>query len=161
MHEAFRVLKPSRIFRIVTPDMDLFCDMYKRGDYSLINKVGIGETTERRFVSYFSIYALEKRDFSRFHDLIDGFSKEDFFNYFYVSSDEIDFSCHSFNTHINWFNYDKLKRMALSAGFSEENVHPSRFKQSISSEMRKDTVFPGFGFDMTHPEVSLYVDLKK
>ena len=54
--------------------------------------------------------------------------------------------------HINWWNYEKLRRMLKQAGFRE--IYRSPEQGSRFTEMRG--VGRHCGFDSTHPEVSFF-----
>ena len=57
--------------------------------------------------------------------------------------------------HVTWFNYKKLKNLAMKAGFLEKDIRRSAYRQSFSAEMRNDA------FDKLLPEASLYMEMNK
>jgi len=56
--------------------------------------------------------------------------------------------------HINWWNFNKLKKMLEKAGFTK--IYLSGYGQSFSPVLRNT-----FFFDNTAPELSLYVEAFK
>jgi hypothetical protein len=60
-----------------------------------------------------------------------------------------------YHNHLNWFNYQKIKRMSEVSGFKKEKVILSKQKASISEEMRSHQ------FDKTAPNYSVFVDIVK
>jgi cupin superfamily acireductone dioxygenase involved in methionine salvage len=60
-----------------------------------------------------------------------------------------------YHNHLNWFNYQKINRIAVESGFSTEKVILSKQNNSISEEMRSHQ------FDKTAPNYSVFVDIVK
>ena len=58
------------------------------------------------------------------------------------------------NYHINFWNYEKLEKMCIDAGFSE--IYHSGFGQSLSPPLTNIKLF-----DNTHPKMSLYFEARK
>ena len=58
------------------------------------------------------------------------------------------------NYHINYWNFEKLKKMCIEAGFS--NIYHSGFGQSLSPPLTNTKLF-----DNTHPKMSLYFEARK
>lgn len=61
------------------------------------------------------------------------------------------------NNHINWWNFQKPKKMVLKAGF--KIIYPSATQKSKFTEMR--SIGWQTGFDSTHPELSFFVEAIK
>jgi len=58
------------------------------------------------------------------------------------------------NYHINFWNYEKLEKICIEAGFSE--IYHSGFGQSLSPPLTNIKLF-----DNTHPKMSLYFEARK
>ena len=58
------------------------------------------------------------------------------------------------NYHINYWNFEKLEKMCIEAGFS--NIYHSGFGQSLSPPLTNTKLF-----DNTHPKMSLYFEARK
>jgi len=90
-------------------------------------------------------------------------SKEKFAD-FYTQQIPQDSQRKNTGNHINWWNYDKIYKMLIKAGF--KNVYRSTAQGSHFSEMLgmgfNSNYFAWMsGFDVTHPELSFFVEAVK
>lgn len=154
--EAFRVLKPGRVFRVTCPEIDLAINAYKQNDISFFRAVGATETTlEECLASYCSSAAAtgapgkmtpaELNNF--FKNSKDLFSAVDQLS---KNSDRV-FQKKNPGNHVNWYNKEKIASMLREAGFKE--VYISGPQQSLEPVLRDYRYF-----DSTSPLRSLYVD---
>jgi predicted SAM-dependent methyltransferase len=149
--ESCRALKPGGILRICCPDAEyLFSNLkdspeyfswhplYKNTDDALVcfvDEVGSPKVEKHNF-------GLQRNWFEYTYDEL---LKE-------LRSD-LEFNERSPGMHINSWDFERIFGLAKSVGFS--SVTKSRFQGSFKEELR------GTDMDLTHPEMSLYVDLKK
>ena len=149
--ESFRVLKSAGLLRIACPDSEyLYANLkyspeyfswhprYKNIDDALIcfvDEVGTPKITKHNF-------GLQKNWFDYPYDEL---LKE-------LRSD-LEFDEKFAGYHINSWDFDRIYKLAKSIGFS--GITKSRFQGSFKEELR------GEDMDLTAPEMSLYVDLKK
>lgn len=173
-NEAHRILKPGGIFRITTPDIDLYYKACFNNDEDFFwwtelfssdevcKKINIypfkNYSLVQRFLFSFSTHTsliVKDTTIEKFSDeeIITIFKKntyEDAFNII-ISRCTIEIQRQYFGYHMNWWNWIKTKKMLEQAGFSE--IYKSGFGQSVSPVMR-DTIL----FDKQDPKESLYVE---
>jgi ubiquinone/menaquinone biosynthesis C-methylase UbiE len=153
-HETYRIMKPGSVFRVTLPYIDLAYNAYLQKDIDFFEVYYGKRDLESSLLSFFSPYSSVKNfDFKKFKKDANELDKISFLNKYIYK--KIDFSTHNFGTHINWFDFNKIKQHAIKAGFKEENVTRSAYKQSLVAEFR------GTEFDTSHPEFSLYVEIGK
>lgn len=148
--EAFRVLKPGCVLRIVVPDPQFIFKMYQK------------------YPEYFSWHKLYDNDTSGTHSLVRLLSAtksdEDKFGlakrvskYGYGELMELlrteDFCEDRPERHINNWDFDRIKKIGISAGFRD--IINSKMQGSVSKYLQ------GADIDQTHPAMSLYLDLVK
>lgn len=161
-NEIYRCLKVGGAVRIVTPDFDLAYEAFGKGDIDFFKKYS-GQNIEEKFLDFFATYMKDKvspQDLQKNYKLM---SKERFAD-FYTQQIPRDSQRKAPSNHINWWNYDKMSKMLIKAGFG--NVYRSIAQGSRFSEMRSVgsnfAIFASIsGFDVTHPELSLFVEAVK
>jgi SAM-dependent methyltransferase len=174
--EAYRILRPGGVFRVTTPNIDLYHRAYRAKDRSFfywctddvaeMERIGINRSWSRASIQQMFLYAfassastlhiagapcpIEDDEFDRLFNEMD---YEAALNAC-VARCSIEVQQRFVGNHINWWNADKAFRMLREAGFSE--VYLSAYGQSRSPVLR-DTNH----FDNTHPKISLYVEAMK
>ena len=149
--ESYRALKPGGILRICCPDAEYLYSnlqdnpeyfkwhpLYKNIDDALacfVSEVGTPNVGKRNF-------GLQKNWFEYTYDELLKALRSD-----------LEFDERSPGRHINSWDFERIFWLAKSVGFS--CVTKSRFQGSFKEEFR------GSDMDLTHPEMSLYVDVKK
>ncbi|MFI5219324.1 MAG: class I SAM-dependent methyltransferase [Bacteroidia bacterium] len=177
-NEAYRVLKPGAILRIVTPNIDIEYRAWRDNDrdywfwledYSNpailkqknlrfpLKEASNPQLFLTGFASTASIIKIEGSS-NRIDDVeLEKIFKEraytDALDYC-LSRCSIEVQKKFTFDHINWFNKEKLFRMLKQAGF--EKMHLSAYGQSYSHVMRNLNYF-----DRTLPKVSLYAEAVK
>ncbi len=160
--EVHRILKKNGVFRIACPNVDLFyysIDMNvdpNRWRGSWFRAKGLPRPSKmnlliREIATGFAVKSFEQDVLTDLNAKYKEMSKHEFLDYI---CDKVSFSYDTPGNHINWYDYHKLENMLMDAGF--RIVIPSSFGASISEEMR---VMPHF--DLTEPQMSLYVEAVK
>jgi predicted SAM-dependent methyltransferase len=114
--EAYRSLESGGGFRIVVPDADLIYDRIVKQDTAFFKSwmdrdhASIAESF-RTLVGQ-ARTPLDEADFAR---RLSTMSKEEFLNW---CKEGLEYDWERTGEHINWFNFDKLKRMLETAGFT-------------------------------------------
>lgn len=175
--ESYRILKKGGVFRLTTPDIDLYykaCMMNDRNFYWWIDLYSTKEVCEKINIHPFNQFSLLQVFLFSFATHVsqivkdntlkkfsDNDLKEIFQNYqyndalnFITSKCTIEQQRKYFGYHMNWWNWEKAEKMLKKAGFKE--IYKSGFGQSVSPCMR-DTVL----FDKQDPKDSLYVEAVK
>lgn len=175
LKEAYRILKPGGIIRIVTPDIKLTYRAWQENDvdffywvknsYSANNwheynlRIPLREASLTQiFLEDFAAAVSEIVNIGaekRFSDeeiqhLFKTMKMEDAMDYLIERCPEELQNRFPFQ-HMNWFTEEKWMKMLNEAGFTQ--VYPSRWGQSRSPVMR-DTSF----FDTSGPKLSLYME---
>lgn len=176
-NEAFRVLKKDAIFRLTTPDVDLYYKAFRNNDndfywwidlYStkeVCNKAGIYPFNQFSLAQIFlfsfathtsqivkdtTVQKINDNDIDKiFTDL----KYHDALNYF-ISKCTIEAQRKFPGYHMNWWNWTKAEKMLKNTGFKE--VYKSGFGQSVAPIMRNTVLF-----DKQDPKDSLYVEAIK
>lgn len=154
VEECYRILKPGGIFRISVPDIDLFYNAYVKKELHFFEKLNNQKDKSSivsRFLDSFTTMKVSEIDEKTFDADVQQLSKRDFFSKYIPTY--IDWAKHDFSCHINWFNYDKLDKLAKSIGYS--TIIRSESSKSSVPEMRSEQ------FDITQKHTSLYVELIK
>lgn len=176
--ETYRILKDGGIFRVTTPNIDLYYDAYTQNDRSFFywfdyliigediktaipcsttREVSIGQIFLEGFATQTSSLFLgedtEKISDDELNNIFQTYSYENALNYC-TSQCSVDIQRKYAGNHINWWNANKLVRMLKEAGFSKVVV--SGYGQSVSPILRNTNFF-----DNTHPKISLYVEAIK
>lgn len=165
LSEAFRVLKPKAVLRIVSPDAEFlhrvssFDNEYWSWRKDWANNPRHSSHTEKNYSQwdYFLAETLTPRmKFYRNYDNQEEFDynqlKDDFRNVLQNIS-SIKYRDEFPQDHINFIFFEKIRGMGSTAGFSE--VVNSKCQGSVSAAMQ------GPFFDQKAPQMSLYIDLVK
>jgi len=154
--EIYRCLKPGRAVRVITPDFDLAYEAYGRGQLSSLVSEYKEATEEQLFLHFFAGYLRNKVSPSEVKKNFLGMKKEIFAD-FYTNKITRERLENFSNSHINWFNYEKIYKMLRKSGFT--NIYRSSPQNSKFKEMRgrgRNT-----GFDSTYPKWSIFVEATK
>ena len=130
--ETKRVLKDNGVFRISVPDADLaynalknndvsFFDTFQASEKSLNEKFDddISGTIEARFLKFFCTYKLNHESLYSFKSDVRSLKKEDLFNKYRDKQ----ILKNNYHAHLNWFNFKKLKEIAINYGFNSEKFY--------------------------------------
>lgn len=153
--DIFRSLKKGGAVRFTMPDFDLVYDSFKNKNIKIFEMYP-HDHLEESFLRFFATYFIGNISAEELRDNFERMSKEEFADFYTQKIPRFDQSLHPEN-HINWWNYDKLKKMLGKSGFSE--VYRSCEQGSRFEEMRGGKDYSGF--DATHPEISLFVEAIK
>ena len=155
MSEAYRIMKCGATFRITLPNIDVAYDAYLRRDRDMLRNhwPDNGMNNEDLFLRWFSGFDASEINIAVFKNDIKKLSKDIFLDKY--TKKDIDFEIHDFGKHINWFDFEKIKKYALLSGFCKADIMESAYKRSVNPELRTEL------FDASHPEMSLYVDIVK
>ena len=148
--ELFRSLAPSGGIRIVVPDADLLYDKLMQKDDLFFKRI-IGNRRVGLTEAFLILVAHPRKriDERIFQDDLRSLARREFLNK-YTQGLSYDYA--RAGEHINWFNFEKLKKMLREAGFAV--VERSTEQQSRFPDAR------GPLFD-TRPSYSLHVDALK
>jgi SAM-dependent methyltransferase len=148
--EVLRILKKDGVFRVTLPDMDLLYAKYIDKDFDYFKSFNKNLSGKENIDDLFLKTLSPLRDTSTLREDSESMSKEDFLNKY---TPPVNFAMHDFSRHINWFNHDILKNMALQVGFSK--YLPSSKRLSVSPEMNSEQ------FDKVSEKMSLFADIIK
>lgn len=175
LKEAYRVLIPGGMFRIVVPDLTLFIDSYHREGLSLhldrilVPHLSMRDVLERDVLkglqhpdvllphnglisivaSYTNGHPLPIANQALVDDLLQKEAVDEFVHWCVSLKDD---SVEDFG-HFNGFTYERLKKFLLQAGFEE-------VARSFFGEMERDHVFRGID-RADKNSISLYINAKK
>ncbi len=177
-HEAFRILGPQGLIRIVVPDVDLLFRAYRLGDRFFDPMVRMYDTADRarrvcldrpaselscqqlflwRIATSVSIHhtggSRERMTDPEVDETFRAFPYERALDGI-TSKCDLDVQRRYPGNHINWWSYSKLASFLPAAGFAR--IRRCAYGQSVSPLMRNTRLF-----DNTHPEMSLYVEAVK
>lgn len=158
--ECYRVLQPGGVARFVCPDAEFLYDVskfsndYWKWRYSLISKEKIKTCEPVDFLvqEIATPHAHEmgwneveyKSEFKKM-------DRDDFFDFI---TNNLEFEVEHVGDHINWWTFGKFDRLMKKCGFA--TVIRSKYMGSVSGEMKNP-----YYFDVTHPQMSLYVEAVK
>lgn len=176
-NESYRILRKGGIFRVTTPNIDLYFRAYKENDrhfyywldwykapeeYQRLkaNKPLTEASMQQVFLKNFAYSAStlhtdgasERIDDEELDRVFRELEYEEALNYC-TSKCSLEVQRKYPGNHINWWNKNKLFRMLRTAGFS--NIYLSGYGQSFSPVLRNTLIFD------THPKISLYVEAVK
>ncbi len=153
---VFRILKSGSTFRIVVPDIDLALYHYKNknlewfqicyGKFAHLPK-DMNFALEHYLLTFFATKKREEVNLMNVREDFKKLSKQEFLEKY-----GSDYTYSNSNYHINWWNFEKLKKFLEKVGFKE--IKKSCFKQSEIPE------FCNNDFDSTIPQMSLFIDCK-
>jgi ubiquinone/menaquinone biosynthesis C-methylase UbiE len=156
LNEMYRCLVKNGAVRLTMPDFDLVYSAYKNND-EYFYKLYKGENITQKFLQTFATHLKDKLDPEEVRKKFKRMSKEKFADY-YTNKIPISSQKQKANNHINWWNFEKARKMLKKAGFRK--IYKSREQKSKFMEMRGKSFF-GNGFDMTHPSKSLFIEAIK
>lgn len=173
--EAFRTLRSGGVLRIVTPDILLAYNAWRRNDRRFffwvcldqymwnheqqglntpIHKASIHQVFLEDFASQASVIvndgSPERISDDRLVEIFDSMPLDDALNYC-TSFCSIDIQRKYPFNHMNWFHEGKLRKMLSNAGFVD--IYRSGYLQSSAHIMRNPKYF-----DHTLPQLSLYME---
>ena len=137
------------------PDFDLAYEAFRQNNIDFF--VERGESSiEEKFFTLLAPYMKDKVSPEELRKKFDSIPKEDLADYY---TQQIPRSTQKIfvGNHINWWNYAKLRRMLKRAGFKK--IYRSTEQGSRFPEMRGEG--RNYGFDSTHPQISLFVEAVK
>lgn len=163
-NEVHRIMSKGGIFRITCPDVDLEYDACMEQDINFWkwpNAYGhFIEEPELCLIDHIATVLTkyhpldnQKITTNEILNALKNKNKEIFFDEIISKIPEYDRS-NFYGDHINWFNFDKLKKMLNQSGFSI--IYRSSYLQSKSIFMREPLLF-----DSTCPELSIYIECIK
>lgn len=149
-NEIYRSLKKEGGVRIVVPNADLLYERFGMRDEQFFEPWMSTHNTNL-IGAFLSLFAHPRQPVDEVEVKNDFacMTKEQFFDKY---SKTLSYDYERAGEHINWFNYNKLKRMLTESGFDQ--IFHSAPQKSLFEQMRGD------GFD-TRPHYSLHVDAKK
>jgi len=153
--ELYRCLIHGGVLRITLPDYDLAYDAYRKQAIGFFDKYP-GEAIEEKFLDFFATFwrgRVAPEDVAREFERMGKTQLADF----YTGSIPRESQKTCPGNHINWWNYEKMEKMILDAGFA--TVYRSGEQESKFWELRGQG--RRTGFDSTHPEVSFFVEAVK
>jgi SAM-dependent methyltransferase len=167
--EAYRCLEPGGVLRIVFPDFDAAVRAYERQDfhffYQLEPRHLVGDVMTLSILElFFKFFATRsitpspkdgnrKYSIQEFRDILGEHGYEEAANYV-TSTLNVEAQQKAPACHINWWNQSKIATFLRRAGFNI--IAPSAYLQCLCPPMREARYF-----DVTHPEISGYVDAVK
>jgi len=171
LEETYRVLKIGGVIRITCPNADLFYTAAKLNNWDAftfrtkhwwirhgidLHNVNSMDYLVRAFAprSNPNKQPLKISNPSFLQETERRFSEDDQEEFLDWLVDHVEFDVRYVAGHINWWNFNKLKKMLQGVGFSI--VYPSTFGASIAAPMRNVQKF-----DNTVPEESIYVEAVK
>ena len=162
LSEARRCLRPGGTIRLTTPDMDLICDAYARGDKQFFERWArmrsrgpweIEQIMVMEFAGPITIYCknnLPKVNSAEIAKSFSSMPRHEFLDrYAYQIPDSAVRS--DPKEHKTWFTGAKLCAMLTEAGF--QNARQCRYGQSHNAILR-DTGY----FDHANPDITLYCE---
>lgn len=177
LNEMYKKLKSGGVVRLTMPDIDLAYQAYVKNDKSFFiwlrkwsalypdprlnfTKNPFNCDIGQIFLSHVAHHAAEIHpnrvdDYVTSEGLQELFLNNDFESALdiLIAKCSLDMQKKHAGQHINWYNYDKAKRMLITAGFT--NIYKSGYQQSLVPIMRNSL------FDTTTPSSSLYIEAMK
>jgi len=154
-NEIFRCLKKGGAIRITLPDFDKAYNAYRDRNIKFFVKYS-GDNIEEKFLKFFGSYLKKKVPIEELKFFFEIMEKEEFAD-FYTNQIPRKSQIINGGNHINWWNFEKTKKLLLKAGF--KNIYPSTPQKSKFSEMRG--IEKRSGFDSTFPELSFFIEAIK
>jgi len=152
--EIHRVLRPGGWLRLTVPDSDMAYFAYLRGDYDFFGIEGPSSPPlAQAFLGFFSAGPFDKGATEQLNQDIQTLTKTEFLDRYCPAT--VDRNTIDYSHHVNWFNAEKVRSLAISAGFEDSRIWKSGYKQSQSPMLR------GPGFDENIPHCSLYMEMEK
>lgn len=162
--EASRVLKPGGVLRIATPDSKFLHQMLLHGNsfwdndrtknWFISRGIDLNECDEIDFfireISTKKLKFFSKENLIYYEEVKNNIN--DYEKIIKILSQDDNYDRLNIGNHINNWDFEKVKRFTEKY-FSD--IIESRYNASLSSEMQ------GSAFDLSVPEISLYIDLRK
>ena len=154
-NEIFRCLRIGGAIRITLPDFDKAYEAYAKGDINFFRKSS-GGNIQVKFLNFFATYFKNRIPIEEIVKNFKIMKKKDLADY-YTQKIPRDYQKKHPGDHINWWNFEKAKRMLFKAGFRK--IFRSKPQKSQFHEMRGRG--RNKGFDSTHPEISFFLEAIK
>ena len=161
-NELYRCLKHGGAIRLTNPDFDLGYEAYKNKNLEFFKKYK-GSDLDEKFLYYFASYHVVEKSKVELDENkkmlkknFTAMSKEEFADHYTLNIPPESQAQHA-ESHISWWNYEKMETFLKIAGF--KNIYLSKSQKSKFSEMIG--VGRNTGFDSTHPEFSIFVEAVK
>ena len=161
--ECYRVLKQGGIMRIACPDAEFLYQVSKfNNDYWnwrnewFNSECFYTKKTPPRTVDFLVreiatpkllnyVHSINKEDYN------EAFETMDMYDFFELLTKDLVFRVDAVGDHINYWTFDKAKKMLQTAGF--KSIIRSKWNGSASAEMKHK-----LKFDVFYPNMSLYVE---
>lgn len=152
LREIARVLAPGGVARVVLPDIDLAYAAYARSDSAYFDGLRNDEdrTDDGVFLGWFSQLRERDADMRQFREDFRTLDKRAFVERWSRMDPK---RPHDHARHTTWFDFAKLREMAVEEGFEASKILRSGYHQSIAAEMRSPE------FDLMGAEYSFYADI--
>ncbi len=149
--ESFRILKQNGVLRIACPDSFFLYNAMKEfpAYYSWHPIYKAPEDAIKCFVDQVATHRSNKTNYG----LEDSITNYDYGDLMQLLREGGDFDANNPGRHINNWDYARVRKYGFAAGF--KTVIDSRHQGSCCPSLQ------GADMDLTHPEMSLYVDLVK
>ena len=164
--ECYRVLKQGGIMRIACPDAEFLYQVSKfNNDFWNWRKEWfnsecfyskkfqprtvdflVREIATPKLLNY--VHSINKEDYH------EAFETMDMYDFFELLTKDLVFRVDVVGDHINYWTFDKAKKMLQEAGF--RSIIRSKWNGSVSEEMKQK-----YKFDIVYPNMSLYVESMK
>ena len=154
-NEIYRCLEIAGAIRITLPDFDMAYEAYGKKDINFFRKSSGGNILEK-FLNFFATYFKKRIPIEEFEQNFKTMEKSDLADH-YTQKIPRDYQKVHSGDHINWWNFEKAKRMLFKAGFRK--IFLSKPQKSQFHEMRGRG--RNNGFDSTHPEISFFFEAIK
>lgn len=163
--EFYRCLKPGGAVRLTMPDFDKICDGYRarRTDFW-----GVGADPEECLLRGIATSLVGRLDARELREKFEALPKVAFADYL-TGLIPLEAQMANMSQHCNWWNFDKLRQSLADVGFTR--IEHSAPYASRFPEMRDKGSFLGIeslcrmpsirGFDVAHPDQSVYVEAIK
>lgn len=159
LDNCYRTLNTGGVFRISCPDIDLYLRALRDNDLDFFHyrhvpyytEAGIKDSISGLFLDVFTRVADKKMSRESILELVISKGEEEALDF--LKKDE-KYNPEFSHFHINWFNFNKLRRMLEKSGFKV--VYKSGKGQSFYPGLRNMNVF-----DTGDPKISLFVEARK
>jgi ubiquinone/menaquinone biosynthesis C-methylase UbiE len=164
--ECYRVLKKNGILRIVCPDAEFLYQVSKssndywnwRNQWFSSKSFYVKDNTPRN-VDYLVREVATPKLIGYVNsinniDYYEAFEKLEMYEFFEYLTKDLFFKTETIGAHINYWTFDKVKKMLKEVGFS--TIILSKWNGSVSEDMKLKTKF-----DVVYPQMSLYVEAIK